>query len=144
MSGQSGPVRALEDRKVIERAEGNVMRRRRRVSEDEAYRRLRKLASDRNLKLVAVGQTVLKVEEMFQALEEGEPRAADRPAPPAPGHRAGPGPGARRRTEEAGRARRAGVVRQQDRPRPPRPGARAAPQAGPLRQPSRPRRGGRR
>jgi response regulator NasT len=59
---------ALEDRKVIERAKGAVMRRLR-VEEDEAYRRLRKLASDRNLKLVELAQTILSAEQVFRDLE---------------------------------------------------------------------------
>ncbi len=59
---------ALEDRKLVERAKGIVMRRLR-VDEPEAYRRLRKLASDHNHKLVEVAQTVLKADEVFHALE---------------------------------------------------------------------------
>jgi response regulator NasT len=59
---------ALEDRKLIERAKGIVMRRLS-VNEDEAYRRLRKLASDHNLKLVDVSRNILKAEEVFVALE---------------------------------------------------------------------------
>jgi response regulator NasT len=59
---------ALEDRKVIERAKGIIMRRLG-VGEDEAYRRLRKLASDRNLKLVVMGQSILRADEVFEALE---------------------------------------------------------------------------
>jgi AmiR/NasT family two-component response regulator len=59
---------ALEDRKVIERAKGTVMRRLR-VDEEEAYRRLRKLASDHNHKLVDVALNVLKADEVFQQLD---------------------------------------------------------------------------
>jgi response regulator NasT len=59
---------ALEDRKVIERAKGIIMRRLG-VGEDESYRRLRKMASDRNLKLVTVAQSLLKADEVFEALE---------------------------------------------------------------------------
>jgi response regulator NasT len=59
---------ALEDRKVIERAKGILMRRLG-VGEEEAYRRLRKLASDRNHKLVDLARTVLQAEEVFQQLE---------------------------------------------------------------------------
>jgi hypothetical protein len=36
---------------------------------DEAYRRLRRYASDHNLRLAEVGDTVLKSDEIFQALE---------------------------------------------------------------------------
>jgi response regulator NasT len=60
---------ALEDRKVIERAKGAVMRRVG-VDEEEAFRRLRKLSSNRNHKLVEVAQMVLGAEEVFQALEK--------------------------------------------------------------------------
>jgi response regulator NasT len=60
---------ALEDRKVIERAKGVVMKRLR-VDEEEAFRRLRKEASDHNRKLVEVAQTVLTADQAFQALEE--------------------------------------------------------------------------
>jgi response regulator NasT len=59
---------ALQDRKVIERGKGIVMRRLG-VGEDEAYRRLRKVASDHNLKLVQVAQNVLKADEVFEAME---------------------------------------------------------------------------
>ena len=59
---------ALEDRKVIEKAKGVVMKRLR-VDEEEAFRRLRKLASDHNLKLVEVGRRVITAEEIFHQLE---------------------------------------------------------------------------
>jgi response regulator NasT len=61
---------ALEDRKVIERAKGIVMRRLR-VSEDDTYRRLRNLATDHNLKLVDVAQTSLQADEVFETLGSG-------------------------------------------------------------------------
>jgi AmiR/NasT family two-component response regulator len=51
--------RALEDRKLIERAKGTVMKRLV-VDEAVAYRRLRKLASDRNWKLVDLAQPALR------------------------------------------------------------------------------------
>jgi response regulator NasT len=57
---------ALEDRKVIERAKGVLMRRAR-VDEPEAFRRLQRLASDHNKKLVEVAQSILLAEEAFQA-----------------------------------------------------------------------------
>jgi response regulator NasT len=59
---------ALEDRKVIERAKGAMMRRLR-IEEDEAFVRLRRLASDTNHKLVEVAQSVLAAEEVFHTLE---------------------------------------------------------------------------
>jgi AmiR/NasT family two-component response regulator len=60
---------AIEDRKLIERAKGTVMRRLR-VDEDDAFRRLRKLASDHNRKLIDVSQQVLTSEEVFRRLEK--------------------------------------------------------------------------
>ena len=59
---------ALEDRKVIERAKGVLMKRLQ-VDEEEAFRRLRKLASDQNLKLVEVSRRVVASEEVFQQLD---------------------------------------------------------------------------
>jgi response regulator NasT len=61
---------ALEDRKVVERAKGIVMRRLG-VGEEEAYRRLRKLASDHNRKLADLARSVTKADEVFQQLEPG-------------------------------------------------------------------------
>jgi response regulator NasT len=59
---------ALEDRKLIEKAKGIVMRRLR-VDEEEAFRRMRRHASDQNLKLAEVGRRVITAEEIFQLLE---------------------------------------------------------------------------
>jgi response regulator NasT len=59
---------ALEDRKLIERAKGAVMKRSG-VGEEEAFRRLRKAASDQNRRLVEVAQTVLAAEEVFHGLD---------------------------------------------------------------------------
>jgi response regulator NasT len=63
---------ALEDRKVIERAKGAVMRRVG-LNEPDAFHRLRKLASDQNRKLVEVAQSVLRAEEVFHTLEQTAP-----------------------------------------------------------------------
>ena len=60
---------ALEDRKVIERAKGAVVQRVG-VPEAEAFRRLRKHASDHNLKLVEVAKRILAAEEVFHALDQ--------------------------------------------------------------------------
>ena len=46
---------ALEERKLIERAKGTVMRRLR-VDETDAFRRLRRLSSDRNWKVIEKAQ----------------------------------------------------------------------------------------
>jgi response regulator NasT len=59
---------ALEERKLIERAKGAVVRRNG-VQEAEAFRRMRKYASDRNLKLVEVARKVLGAEEVFHELD---------------------------------------------------------------------------
>jgi two-component system, response regulator PdtaR len=60
---------ALEDRKNVERAKGILMKRLR-LEEPEAFRRLRKLASDTNRKLVEVAATIMAADEVFQALEK--------------------------------------------------------------------------
>ena len=59
---------ALEDRKLIERAKGTLMRRLR-VDEEDAFRRLRLLASSQNRKLVEIGRDVIAADEIFRALE---------------------------------------------------------------------------
>jgi AmiR/NasT family two-component response regulator len=59
---------ALEDRKVIERAKGLLMKKAS-LDEQEAFRRLQRLASDRNRKLVEVAQMILTAEEAFQPPE---------------------------------------------------------------------------
>src|SRR5262249_35244572 len=60
---------AMEDRKLIERAKGILMKRAR-IDEPEAFRRLQRLASDKNKKLVEVAQVILLAEEAFQPLSE--------------------------------------------------------------------------
>lgn len=55
---------ALEDRKVVERAKGVLMQRQR-LSEAEAFARLRRAAMDRNLKLVEVAQRILDVADLI-------------------------------------------------------------------------------
>ena len=55
---------ALEDRKVIERAKGLLMKKAG-LDEASAFRRLQKLASDKNLKLVEVARILLTAEEAF-------------------------------------------------------------------------------
>ena len=61
---------ALEDRKVIERAKGAVVKRCG-VDEEEAFRRLRKLASDNNHKLAEAAEQVVTAEEVFRRLDRG-------------------------------------------------------------------------
>jgi two-component system, response regulator PdtaR len=60
---------ALEDRKVIERAKGLLMKKAA-LDEHEAFRRLQRLASDRNKKLIDVAQMILTAEEAFQPPEK--------------------------------------------------------------------------
>src|SRR3954463_10567013 len=62
---------ALEERKLVERAKGSVIRRCG-VQEADAYRRMRKFASDRNLKLAEVARHILGAEEVFRELDAGE------------------------------------------------------------------------
>ena len=54
----------LADRKLIERAKGIVMKQKN-VGEDEAYRLMRKLAMDRNRKLLEVAQQIIDVSELM-------------------------------------------------------------------------------
>ena len=56
---------ALEDRKIIERAKGMLMKKVG-LDEQEAFRRLQKMAMDKNRKLVEVAQMVLTAEQAFQ------------------------------------------------------------------------------
>src|SRR5262249_52367832 len=56
---------ALEDRKVIERAKGILMKKAR-LDEQDAFRRLQKLASDQNLRLVELARMIVTADEAFQ------------------------------------------------------------------------------
>ncbi len=56
---------ALEDRKVIERAKGILMKKAD-LDEQEAFRRLQKIASDKNKKLIEIARIILTAEEAFQ------------------------------------------------------------------------------
>jgi response regulator NasT len=55
---------ALEDRKLIERAKGILMRRAS-LDEPSAFRRLQKTASERNLKLAEMARMVVAAEDAF-------------------------------------------------------------------------------
>lgn len=57
---------ALEDRKTIEKAKGVLMRKAG-LDETAAFRRLQKLASDKNQKLVAIARMILTAEEAYGA-----------------------------------------------------------------------------
>lgn len=60
---------ALDDRKIIEKAKGILMKRNQ-VDEEEAYRRLRKAASQQNVKLNEVCRKVISAEQVFRNLAE--------------------------------------------------------------------------
>lgn len=62
--------RTLEERKVMERAKGVVMRRLG-LDEAEAYRRMVTLSSRSNCKLAELSQRVLECDEVFQKLASG-------------------------------------------------------------------------
>jgi response regulator NasT len=55
---------ALEDRKIIERAKGILMKRAS-LDEPDAFRRLQKLASDKNQRLVEIGRSIVTAQEAF-------------------------------------------------------------------------------
>jgi response regulator NasT len=56
---------ALTDRKVVERAKGILMKKTG-LDEPDAFRRMQKLASERNRKLVDIAQMILTAEEAMQ------------------------------------------------------------------------------
>jgi two-component system, response regulator PdtaR len=58
----------LEERKVIERAKGAVMRRLG-VNEEQAFRLMRKVSSEQNRRMIEVSRSVLQAEEVFHLLE---------------------------------------------------------------------------
>ncbi len=57
---------ALEDRKVIEKAKGLLMKKTG-LDEQDAFRKLQKLASEKNKKLIEIAQMLLTAEEAFGA-----------------------------------------------------------------------------
>jgi AmiR/NasT family two-component response regulator len=62
---EAGELRqALEDRKILDKAKG-IMMKKASVDESEAYRRLQKLARDNNQKLVDVARMILLAEQAF-------------------------------------------------------------------------------
>jgi len=65
----AGLRQALEDRKMIEKAKGILMRRLR-IEEEDAFRRLRMLASSQNRKVIEVGRQVIAADEVFHQLEQ--------------------------------------------------------------------------
>lgn len=65
-SESDGYRQALQDRKVIERAKGILMKRTG-LGEDEAFRRLQKLASQKNLKMVELARSVTTADDVLDA-----------------------------------------------------------------------------
>jgi two-component system, response regulator PdtaR len=58
---------ALDDRKLIERAKGIIMKRSG-LDEPEAFRRLQKLARDKNRKLIEIATMIVTAEEAYQTI----------------------------------------------------------------------------
>lgn len=64
LSQQAADLRqALEDRKVIERAKGILMKRTG-LDEQQAFRRLQKVASEKNCKLVEIAKSIVLAEDV--------------------------------------------------------------------------------
>lgn len=57
--------KALEERKLIDRAKGIVMNNEG-VSEDEAYRRIQKLSMDKRKKMVEVAEAIILADEIVK------------------------------------------------------------------------------
>ena len=70
---------ALEDRKLVERAKGVLMRRSG-VDEADAYRRLQKLATDRRCKLAEAARWVLTVEDATRPTDASGGNTSSNPA----------------------------------------------------------------
>ena len=56
--------KSLRDRKMIERAKGVLMERAA-LSEEKAYRRMQKIACDRNMTIVSVAETIMTAEKVL-------------------------------------------------------------------------------
>jgi response regulator NasT len=54
----------LADRKVIEKAKGMLMRRKQ-LSEDDAYKLMRKTAMDRNMRLADIAKTLVSLDDLI-------------------------------------------------------------------------------
>ena len=73
LRGEAGELRqALEDRKFIERAKGVLMKKAG-LDEEEAFKRLRRLARDGNQKLIEVARMILKAEAAFEPPAQAGP-----------------------------------------------------------------------
>jgi AmiR/NasT family two-component response regulator len=69
---------ALEDRKTIEKAKGILMKKAN-MDEQEAFRRLQKIASDKNKKLIEIARIILTAEEAYGGIDPGATYPPDRP-----------------------------------------------------------------
>jgi AmiR/NasT family two-component response regulator len=69
----AGLRQALEDRKMIEKAKGILMKRLR-LDEQDAFRRMRMLASSQNRKLIDVCRQIIAVDDVFGQIESISPR----------------------------------------------------------------------
>jgi response regulator NasT len=67
----AGLRQALEDRKVVEKAKSTLMRKTG-LDEQEAFRRMQKLASKENIKLIAVARSILTAEEAAELWSDEE------------------------------------------------------------------------
>jgi response regulator NasT len=66
LAKEAGDLRkALVDRKIIERAKGILMKKAN-LDEPDAFRRMQRLASDKNRKLIEIAHMILTAEEAFQ------------------------------------------------------------------------------
>ena len=78
----AGLRQALEDRKIIEKAKGILMKRLS-IDEQDAFRRIRMLASSQNRKLIDVCRQIVTVDEVFAQLEAiGASGSHDAAGPP--------------------------------------------------------------
>lgn len=66
---------ALEDRKLIERAKGILMKRAV-VDEQEAFRRLQKLATSKRQKLIEAAHMILSIDSIYEPSDDGGDLAA--------------------------------------------------------------------
>ena len=57
---------ALEDRKLIEKAKGILMKNTE-LDEDQAFRRMQRIASEKNLKLLEIARSILTADEAFKS-----------------------------------------------------------------------------
>ena len=67
---------ALEDRKLVERAKGILMRLTG-LGEEEAFRRLQKLASDKNRKLIDIARLIVDLENDSDGRPAGDQQSKD-------------------------------------------------------------------